>query len=884
MPLQQPMASENQAGHSVLPIRQINKMDNHSTQTEDGNARFLLPARHLFSLLRSRRALRIGLISLSLLALGMAVVLFVAGKQQASSQTTEKIVSNGRAQTALAYFLSKNPVLPPDTEPVNNVVPAQTATDTSSQISIKNPPPTQDRDSVNAIVANLQATSRPDGSEAAQKFRTSLRKSRNLVQIDDALTQYQRAEKNNYAKGIAALQLGLVTTTLLILISLIALQILSDKAPLMALDASQYRTYCENLRKLEIKISMVNTRERELKNYLNECTGILRPIQHNLNNETIEQFYALKKLVSVIREPDEDIRQIADACRNAINNIIQSIEDKAGGVTQSVASISGVEAVFNRTRENSSPDKAAQYFPSSGPSQIAESPANSSNSLGHGITQLQQQNDTLSGTLKQRDDLINAKTSEIKKLNQALEADRTANAANLSNLSKKYEALLDEKNGLEGQLRQLNTQIVQLVEVQRQTDAQFKQQLSATQARSAQDVQKAKEQLEDIKKQLRELQAKFEGRDDALVASQELAAVAQSLPKDLEDFVGGLIEIAEQCEIQPGQRNADAASEWLRKNLKQVEKFVYQSPPSSSRLLARYPQFDQPLRLQQISTIQRWIHQRMKEMGFEVIDPIAEKPFDPRFHEADEQHLIWVPTPEKNNLIDSVVRLGFKFGDKVLRAAVVKKYVYLQGSERLPAKYTQDMPEPADSTDLLKPKQSFAGADSSTTENSVDGILPDASSYTTIESVSEKPEETSSGALYSITATSSLSTKGESDQPHEEHKLGAESAVDSFQDGGKSPELSQPPVALAQSASYLPAAPNPNDQSQNDQQQNEASDADENHLQPSPVLEGSEQVPVAEDIEDSTVTHPTQSKAKGNGSGLDARLSKLEAKVKTESE
>ena len=208
----------------------------------------------------------------------------------------------------------------------------------------------------------------------------------------------------------------------------------------------------------------------------------------------------------------------------------------------------------------------------------------------------------------------------------------------------------------------------------RQAAAEAQQRFENVQSETRRSSQEAIAQRERLQRELAEAQSKLNGRENAGNAQIELMEALPTMPKELQDFTESLLKIA-------GRIDATDTG-WLTKQLKSLDQFVYQPAPQPARLARRSPEFNDLIRLHQIGLIQRWAHEELERQNIKLLDPAPDTPFDVKEHRSDEQHLVWATLPEKDNQVHSVVRVGFKFREKVLRQAVVKKYVYLHGTGR----------------------------------------------------------------------------------------------------------------------------------------------------------------------------------------------------------
>jgi len=166
----------------------------------------------------------------------------------------------------------------------------------------------------------------------------------------------------------------------------------------------------------------------------------------------------------------------------------------------------------------------------------------------------------------------------------------------------------------------------------------------------------------------------------AIMALQKMKFTPEQYPGDLRLFAGALADIGRHA-------NRDGRTidiEWFRESLGTLEKFLYQPAPAPGRLkntgltLASLGEL-----FSEIALVQLELSDRLDGFGLKVIDPDPNALFDKDEHDAPEQFFVWVSDPNDKDRIDSVIRIGFKFGNEVLRPATVRKNV-LTGSARKP--------------------------------------------------------------------------------------------------------------------------------------------------------------------------------------------------------
>lgn len=431
--------------------------------------------------------------------------------------------------------------------------------------------------------------------------------------------------------------------------------------------ASQLRTIRDEIRKHEVRISTAGPtapEKKEIQACLLECQKLLDPVHFQIYSNDLTELEEERKDSSNVNTGRTNL---ASRCRPTLENIIAQVEDmlmlqekheaaQSGRSTSEIYQSTGA-ASDGRIRLGDAP-QARRALPVA-PSASSSSPSSAPSEL----EKLRQELKTLQGTLNQRDSQIQGKKGEI------------------AALSQQVASFQEEQRGLQGQIDRLTEKVTTQDQVRREAEQGFQRQLEQMKAEAErkagvaqQNYDALNQRHEAARQSLVDAEAKLQGRENAQLALEELTQASPTLPNELGDFVKDLGEIAAQIE------KGDVS--WVEKNLKMVDQAVYQSPPPSSRLSGRYPQFDEPIRLHQISLVQRGLHRQMERLGLRVIDPPADMPFDQRLHEAGEQDLVWVTSPDKDNQIASVVRLGFRLGDRVLRSATVKKHVYFQSGSR----------------------------------------------------------------------------------------------------------------------------------------------------------------------------------------------------------
>jgi hypothetical protein len=175
-----------------------------------------------------------------------------------------------------------------------------------------------------------------------------------------------------------------------------------------------------------------------------------------------------------------------------------------------------------------------------------------------------------------------------------------------------------------------------------------------------------------LKERLRALE---EGRgqqgdvEDPQALMEGLRREVSQLPLSQRSLVSELLEAA--AKTQAGEK------EWLEANLDAVDRCLY-TPAETVGLLAHRGFRDTGL-LHRIDLLRLWTHERLLEVGIEIIYPVPKRDrFDKDLHACPSRDFVFVhPESPLENSIHSVLRVGFRdtATGRVLRKAAVKRYV-----------------------------------------------------------------------------------------------------------------------------------------------------------------------------------------------------------------
>jgi hypothetical protein len=692
----------------------------------------------------SRKVVNISLVSIAIIILVLITGLTIIDKTAGSHQqpnTTDTLV-----HTLLIALPTSGKTLI-----------STSAVSPTNELVIKNNE--QESLVVTELLSKIKAELARDNSQAAKHLQEYLKDAKSVSEIRSALVAYNTTLQESNTSKNQLLVFSLFGILFAVLAILCVLLSLPGKADLMALTSHQYKVLADFLilkqELLEGNIQSIG----EIRNILGDIIRYTSPVKSNVSTQSYNGLVQLYEKDCVSR--GATIYNISSHSRKYLDAIIKDVKWA--------------------TSEQSRRENAINWVPP----QI-DSFDNQQTALPHSepIPDFKYQNkfdlekkiEILSEDLRQCRSAINAKDNEYAGLLKNFEVERSKYILEIGGLNRRNQALKDENANIEENVARLNDKISQFEAKERLANAYLQEQVRLAHTEATEASKRERDELEkkwlETQLALEKIQKKVAEFENAEAARDQLE-MAKGLPIELGEFVNGLLEVALHV-VQHGNHQVDAENlKWLETHLKQLDQFIYQAPAPSSRLMGRYPSFDEPIRLLQINAVQRWVHQQIGSMGIEVIDPVMGKPFDQRLHEADEQHLVWVTAPEKNNLIDSVVRIGFKISNKVLRTAIVKKYVHLQTSGRTVSAIAPDVVATSDDMDAITAKEMLPETESTSKEEQ-------ETSYLSEEVVTE-----SSSVLSSVQRENTYDPSfEESDLVHE--------VEEQFEDYGVLPDRVQP--------------------------------------------------------------------------------------------
>jgi hypothetical protein len=169
------------------------------------------------------------------------------------------------------------------------------------------------------------------------------------------------------------------------------------------------------------------------------------------------------------------------------------------------------------------------------------------------------------------------------------------------------------------------------------------------------------------------LSEEMKGLTDAETVQRHLRESLASFPPSLKSFVTGLIEVAHRA--QSGDMGWLSGADGMQK----LDQCVYRPAPAFGALALEPGGQVEPADLQRVVSLQSWVHARLKEIGLEVISPLAGEEFNLSLHAFTDEDLVEInEAPERHGRIARTKRIGYRSAHTraVLRKADVQRWVY----------------------------------------------------------------------------------------------------------------------------------------------------------------------------------------------------------------